>query len=389
MRTLLALTVLLGAVLSSTTVNQISCLPGTAVSLLCTATGPSVNWLWIPKYHKCAGFQGSLKVIYSVGQIGVHKVEVEVFKNRLDVISDINTGTNSLVLKDVVASDSGRFTCCDRNGGRETYDLQVKAGCYKNIKITSLKLPRLGGHVTLYCSFCTSDPLTKNNTFAWTFNGKPITYTPEVIEGKRTLTISQVRDIHEGKWSCQSVKDPSQYSEYCLDLGSQTGQRHKGQQITSQATCIPSTTEKAASDKPAHGEAGGWNGSLVPVVVIVSLIAVTVLLTPGIWFWRRKKSLRMKQRKNVTFVDPSESATHSTCSTTLCGEASQAMTDTAQVLKDEIQYASLDQSQLRSKQPRPKAGSKVQYASIYHLQPTRNHLPASEDCTLYSTVWRD
>ncbi|XP_058865367.1 uncharacterized protein LOC131707145 isoform X3 [Acipenser ruthenus] len=388
MRTLLALNVLLGAVMSSTTVNQISSLPGTAISLQCTATGPSVNWLWIPKYHKCAGFQGSLKVIYSVGQTGVHKMEVEVFKNRLEVISDLKTGTNSLVLKDVVASDSGRFTCCDRNGGRETYDLQVKAGCYKNIKITSSKLPRLGGHVTLYCSSCTSDPLTKNNTFAWNFNGKPISYTPEVIEGKRTLTISQVRDIHEGKWSCQSVKDPSQHSEYCLDLGSQAGQRHKGQQITSQATCIPSTTEKAASDKPAQGEAGGWNGSLVPVVVIVPLIAITVLLTPGVWLCRRKKSLRMKQRENVT-VDPSKSATHSTCSTTLCGETSQATTDTAQVLKDEIQYASLDQSQLRSKQTRPKAGSKVQYASIDHLQPTRNHLPASEDCTLYSTVWGD
>ncbi|MGH0137952.1 UNVERIFIED_CONTAM: hypothetical protein FKN15_030379 [Acipenser sinensis] len=105
----------------------------------------------------------------------------------------------------------------------------------------------------------------------------------------------QVRDIHEGKWSCQSVKDPSQHSEYCLDLGSQTGQRHKGQQITSQATCIPLTTEKAASDKPAQGEAGGWSGSLVPVVVIVPLIAITVLLTPGVWLCRRKKALRVSE----------------------------------------------------------------------------------------------
>ncbi|XP_041081804.1 uncharacterized protein LOC121298684 isoform X2 [Polyodon spathula] len=386
MRSLLALTVLLGAVLSNTTVNQISNLPGTDVSFPCTAKGPSVNWLWIPKYHRCAGFQGSLKVSYSIGQTGIHKKEVEVFKNRLEVISDTKTGTNSLVLKGVVASDSGYFTCCDQSGGREAYNLEVKVGCYKNIKISISKLPRLGGQVTLYCSFCILHPPIKNTTFAWTFNGKPISYTPEVIEGKKSLTISQVRDIHAGKWGCQSVKDPSQYSEYCLDLRSQTRQKDKGQQITSQDTCTPSPTEKVVSDEPAQGEAGGWNGSLVLVVVIVPLIATAVLLTAGVWFCRRKKSLRMKQRKNA---DPSESATHSICSTTLSGETSQAMTDTAQVLKDEIQYASLDQSQLRSKQTRPTAGSKVQYVSIAHLHPTRNHLPASEDCVLYSTVWGD
>ncbi|MGH0157686.1 UNVERIFIED_CONTAM: hypothetical protein FKN15_034278 [Acipenser sinensis] len=333
MRTLLALTVLPWLTLSSTTVKNITVPLEVEVDFNCNATALPVRWMWFPKHSKCAG-ESSTKVIYTIDKHG-NKASVERFKKRLTLRGDPRAGEHALVLSDSVMSDSGTYTCADSKTIVPSYELEVTAGCYHNVQIEI----RSGTEaVTLSCSSCAGG----KQDFSWIFNGKPVSDLHGIRQTRSSITIEKVTADEEGKWICASVDDPSQFSEYCLDLGSKTGRKNnenKYPKDTTQATGLNK------NDSEADGK-GGLSDPLKAVIVAVVVLIVMVLLT-SVWLYlyRRKRSRRLEQKLT------DNSAPNRDFSPPVSVGTGQAMTGTATQQEEvEVQYASINLGQTKRQQ---------------------------------------
>ncbi|XP_058866839.1 uncharacterized protein LOC117971193 [Acipenser ruthenus] len=326
MRTLLALTVLPWLTLSSTTVKNITVPPEVEVDFNCNATALPVRWMWFPKHCKCAG-ESSTKVIYTIDKHG-NKTSVQRFKKRLTLRGDLRAGEHALVLSDSVMSDSGTYTCADSKKRIQRYELEVTAGCYHNVQIKNRSRSRTE-HVILSCSSCARRKQIKN--FNWTFNGKPVSDLPGIRYIRNSVVIIQnVTADDEGKWICASVDDPSQFSEYCLDLGSKTGRKkneNKYPKDTTQATGLNK------NDSEIDGK-GGLTDPLKAVILAVVVLIVVASVT-SVWLYRRKRSHRLNQNLTVN------SAPNRDISPPVSVGNGQAVTGTATQDEDEGQYTSL------------------------------------------------
>ncbi|MGH0171024.1 UNVERIFIED_CONTAM: hypothetical protein FKN15_059948 [Acipenser sinensis] len=247
--------------------------------------------MWFPKHSKCAG-ESSTKVIYTIDKHG-NKASVERFKKRLTLRGDPRAGEHALVLSDSVMSDSGTYTCADSKKRIQRYELEVTAGCYHNVQIEI----RSGTEaVTLSCSSCAGGK--QINDFKWIFNGKPVSDLHGIRQTRSSITIEKVTADEEGKWICASVDDPSQFSEYCLDLGSKTGWKNnenKYPKDTTQATGLNK------NDSEIDGK-GGLTDPLKAVIVAVVVLIVVASVT-SVWLYRRKRSRRLNQNLTVNSDD--------------------------------------------------------------------------------------
>ncbi|KAK1155299.1 hypothetical protein AOXY_G27753 [Acipenser oxyrinchus oxyrinchus] len=339
MRTLLALTVLPWLTLSSTTVKYITVSPETEVDFKCNATTLPVRWMWFPKHCKCAE-ESSMKVIYTIDMHG-NKTTVQRFKKRLTLRGDPRAGEHALVLSDSVMSDSGTYSCADAKTTVQSYELEFTAGCYHNVQIEIRSGPEA---VTLSCSSCDG----RNQDFSWMFNRKPVSDLHSIRQTRNLITIQKVTADEEGKWICASMDDPSQFSEYCLDLGSKI--QHRRQDCRKNTTQMPGLNK---NDSETDGK-GGLSDPLKAVIVVALVLIVMVLVT-SLWLYRRKRSRRSKQKladnsaPNCDFSPPVSVGT------------GQAMTGTATQEEVEVQYASINHGQTK-RQQRPLS---VEESTVY------------------------
>ncbi|XP_034775131.2 uncharacterized protein LOC117971194 [Acipenser ruthenus] len=317
MRTLLALTVLPWLTLSSTTVKNITVPPETDVDFNCNATALPVRWIWFPKHCKCAG-ESCMKVIYTIDMQG-NKASVQRFKKRLTLRGDPRAGEHALVLSDAVMSDSGTYSCTDSKTTVQRYELEVTAGCYHNVQIENRSGKDAEG-VTLSCSSCAGGKQIKN--LKWTFNGKPVSDLHGIRQTRNAITIEKVTADDEGKWICASVDDPSQFSEYCLDLGSKTGRKNNENKYPKDTTQATGLNKSGLTDP--------LKAVIVAVVVLIVVPSVT-----SVWLYRRKRSRRLNQNLTVN------SAPNRDFSPPVSVGTGQAMTGTATQDEDEGQYTSL------------------------------------------------
>ncbi|KAK6469639.1 hypothetical protein HHUSO_G31981 [Huso huso] len=319
MRTLLALTVLPWLTLSSTTVKNITVPPEVEVDFNCNVTALPVRWMWFPKHCKCAG-ESSTKVIYTIDKHR-NKTSVQRFKKRLTLRGDLRAGEHALVLSDSVMSDSGTYTCADSKKRIQRYELEVTAGCYHNVQIESRSRSRTE-RVILSCSSCAGGKQIKN--FNWTFNGKPVSDLPGIRYIRNSVVIIQnVTADEEGKWICASVDDPSQFSEYCLDLGSKTGRKNNENKYPKDTTQVTGLNKSGLTDP------------LKAVIVVVVLIVVASVTSVWLYLYRRKRSHRLNQNLTVN------SAPNRDIYPPMSVGNGQAMTGTATQDEDEGQYTSL------------------------------------------------
>ncbi|KAK1155300.1 hypothetical protein AOXY_G27754 [Acipenser oxyrinchus oxyrinchus] len=319
MRTLLALTVLPWLTLSSTTVKNIAVPPDVEVAFKCNVTTLPVRWMWFPKHFKCAG-ESSMKVIYTIDMYG-NKTSVQRFKKRLTLRGDPRAGEHALVLSDSVMSDSGTYSCADSKKPIQSYELEVTAGCYHNVQIKNRSRSRTE-RVILSCSSCADGKQIKN--FSWTFNGKPVNDLQGIKQTRSEIIIQKVTTNDEGKWICASVDDPSQFSEYCLDLGSKTGRKDNEHKYPKNTTQVTGLNKSGLTDP--------LKAVIVAVVVVIVVASVTSV---WLYLYRRKRSRRLNQNLTVN------SAPNRDFSTPVSVGTGQAVTGTATQDEDEGQYASL------------------------------------------------
>ncbi|XP_066580612.1 cadherin-related family member 5 [Amia ocellicauda] len=204
MRLLLVVSVLAGAAWrhSAGKITNTSAASGREFYFSCFARGREISWEWEPRYPRCAGVEGNWQRIYSIDRRGNHTVESHRFRSRLRVNS-----YNILVLKDIVMSDAGLYSCSDIVGYKDYINLHVTQGCYKNLRLTPSNQsvsPRVGESFSVLCSHCdsTEPPATG---FDWSLNGQPINGDSEgFMVGDKTLTIQRVDESHEGRVTCGS-----------------------------------------------------------------------------------------------------------------------------------------------------------------------------------------
>ncbi|KAK1151684.1 hypothetical protein AOXY_G31966, partial [Acipenser oxyrinchus oxyrinchus] len=332
-------------------VKNIAVPPDVEVAFKCNVTTLPVRWLWFPKHFKCAG-ESSMKIIYTIDMYG-NKTSVQRFKKRLTLRGDPRAGEHALVLSDSVMSDSGIYSCADSKKPIQSYELEVTAGCYHNVQIKNRSRSRTE-RVILSCSSCADGKQIKN--FSWTFNGKPVNDLQGIKQTRSAIIIQKVTTDDEGKWVCASVDDPSQFSEYCLDLGSKTGRKdneHKYPKNTTQVTGLNK------NDSETDGK-GGLSDPLKAVIVVALVLIVMVLVT-SLWLYRRKRSRRYGFRVKIEI----KLSPNCDFSTPVSVGTGQAMTGTA-TQQEEVE---------------------VQYASINHGQTKRQQRPLSvEESTVYSAV---
>ncbi|XP_041091387.1 uncharacterized protein LOC121304359 isoform X2 [Polyodon spathula] len=340
MRTLLALTVLPWLALSSST-NKFIVQPETEVVFNCNVTALSVTWLWFPKHSKCAR-ENAMKIIYTIDKQG-NKTSVERFKKRLTLRGDPTAGKHALVLSDSVMSDSGIYSCSDTKTTVQCYELEIIEGCYRNVQIEIRSVAGAEG-VALACFSCADKKQTE--AFNWTFNEKPVSGLPGVtLTRSSTIIIKKVTAEDEGKWTCASADNPSQFSEYCLDLKSKRQQRRQDcQKVTTQAT------ELNKNDS----ENDGKDRLIYPLTAVVVVVLALIVMASA-WLYRRKRSRRLEQKLT------DNSAANRDVSPRVSAGTGQAMTGTAAQEEDKVQYAAINHSRTK-RQQRPLS---VEESTIY------------------------
>ncbi|XP_044837330.1 megakaryocyte and platelet inhibitory receptor G6b-like isoform X3 [Mauremys mutica] len=93
---------------------------GDQILLPCGAPGPRLRWVWAPRYPKCAGDPGNLEIArLPPGP------EPPQFRGRLDPHP---SAPGALLLRDLVMSDSGTFTCHGESGPEPPVRLEVTGG---------------------------------------------------------------------------------------------------------------------------------------------------------------------------------------------------------------------------------------------------------------------
>ncbi|XP_078497647.1 uncharacterized protein LOC144754003 [Lissotriton helveticus] len=179
---------------------------GRSVHLPCLPDAGIAHWIWTPKFPRCAGVSGEALLI--TPGASTRLVQPTRFRDRLTLQDE------SLVLSNVVMSDSGVFTCYQRNGKDVSTDLLVEGGCFNNISISFFPQQKV-----LFCKVCkTIDPLPDAAlAFSWTINGLPPR--KDALLGKSGARV--VLDLGSkedwGRWRCSALENPTWQAEHCFE----------------------------------------------------------------------------------------------------------------------------------------------------------------------------
>nr|XP_032629856.1 megakaryocyte and platelet inhibitory receptor G6b isoform X2 [Chelonoidis abingdonii] len=183
---------------------------GDQILLPCGAPGPRVRWVWAPRYPKCAGNPGNLLEISWLPP-GLEPPPAR-FRGRLDPHP---SAPGVLLLRDLVMSDSGTFTCLRGSGPEPPIQLEVTGGCRNNLTVSSNWTSPSA--LTLRCGRC---PLSAGPaSFRWFLKSQPLGN--QLWATKRewgaTVRLDPSRRAAWGHWECRRLGAASGGFEFCVE----------------------------------------------------------------------------------------------------------------------------------------------------------------------------
>ncbi|KAM9119279.1 megakaryocyte and platelet inhibitory receptor G6b isoform 2-T2 [Pangshura tecta] len=180
---------------------------GDQILLPCGAPGPWVRWVWAPRYPKCAGDPGNLEISWQPPG-----PEPPQFRGRLDPPL---SAPGALLLRDLLMSDSGTFTCRGASGPEPPVRLEVTGGCRNNLTVSSNWASPSA--LTLRCRRC---PLLAGPaSFRWFLNSQPLgnpRWATKRDHGA-TVRLDPSRRAAWGRWECRLLGAPPGGFEFCVE----------------------------------------------------------------------------------------------------------------------------------------------------------------------------
>ncbi|XP_039373005.1 uncharacterized protein LOC120392354 [Mauremys reevesii] len=180
---------------------------GDQILLPCGAPGPRLHWVWAPRYPKCAGDPGNLEIArLPPGP------EPPQFRGRLDPHP---SAPGALLLRDLVMSDSGTFTCHGESGPEPPVRLEVTGGCRNNLTVSSNRTSPSA--LTLRCRRC---PLLAGPaSFRWVLNSQPLGNQRWATKREQgaTVRLDPSRRAASGRWECRLLGAGPGGFEICLE----------------------------------------------------------------------------------------------------------------------------------------------------------------------------
>ncbi|XP_025027251.1 uncharacterized protein LOC112541556 [Python bivittatus] len=229
---------------------------GEEAPLSCEAVGYQTHWFWIPLDPKCA-------------DISTERVEINWNPTRNEVIplrfnQRLRYQTpQSLLLKNLIMSDSGTYICRLSNGSETHTILHVTTGCHNNLFVSFHWLNV--SSLQLNCHHCY---IQKVDSFRWTLNSKRLGNPPWAKKSDKgsSVLLHPIQDKVWGRWECQSLSNPAWISEICL------------------SSPIGEKDEDVASTQPTLSASSHWSS---PAVTRTTEVTQTHHDTDGVttWIW--------------------------------------------------------------------------------------------------------
>ncbi|XP_030399471.1 uncharacterized protein LOC115640718 isoform X3 [Gopherus evgoodei] len=182
---------------------------GDQILLPCGAPGPQVRWVWAPQYPKCAGDPGNLEIARLPPRLELPPAQ---FRGRLDPHP---SAPGALLLRDLVMSDSGTFTCLRESEPEPPIQLEVTGGCRNNLTVSSNWTSPLA--LTLRCHRC---PLLAGPaSFRWFLKSRPLGNQRWATKRERgaTVQLDPSRRAAWGRWECRLLGAASGGFEFCVE----------------------------------------------------------------------------------------------------------------------------------------------------------------------------
>ncbi|XP_063148857.1 uncharacterized protein LOC134489915 [Candoia aspera] len=257
---------------------------GEEASLPCEAVGPQTLWFWLPLDPKCAG-TSTERV-----EINWHPTRNEVIPFRFNQRLIYQT-PQSLLLKNLIMSDSGTYICRLSNGSETHTILQVTTGCHNNLFVSFRWLSL--SSLQLNCRPCYTQ---KTDAFRWLLNSKRLGnpgWAKKSNMGSSVL-LRPIQDKAWGRWECQSISNPESISEICLSspIGDEDEDIDSTQTTLSASShgsspAVTGTSEVTQTYRDVDGIAT-W----IWVLLLIGLALVTAALGVTLCFWKKEFSSR-------------------------------------------------------------------------------------------------
>ncbi|XP_067406902.1 megakaryocyte and platelet inhibitory receptor G6b [Emydura macquarii macquarii] len=182
---------------------------GAQVLLPCGAGPPPLRWVWSPRYPDCAGVTGD--------QLEIARLHpgpgppLARFGGRL---APHPSAPGALLLRDLLMSDSGTFTCLGGAGAGRPTQLEVTGGCHHNLTVSSNWTS--ASVLTLHCQHC--PPVAGPASYRWLLNHRPLGNQRWATKSHRgaTVQLDPTRRAAWGRWECHLLATPTGAFEFCL-----------------------------------------------------------------------------------------------------------------------------------------------------------------------------
>ncbi|XP_044837328.1 uncharacterized protein LOC123344896 isoform X1 [Mauremys mutica] len=251
---------------------------GDQILLPCGAPGPRLRWVWAPRYPKCAGDPGNLEIArLPPGP------EPPQFRGRLDPHP---SAPGALLLRDLVMSDSGTFTCHGESGPEPPVRLEVTGGCRNNLTISSNRTSPSA--LTLRCRRC---PLLPGPaSFRWLLNAQPLGNQRWATKREygATVRLDPSPRAAWGRWECRLRGAAPGGFEFCVEPPPRAG---------GAGTIVPPTLPHGAPCCPdpasVPGPGSEWGIWVAAPAPALGLIGAGL----GTWcLWRRRRGRNRRNR---------------------------------------------------------------------------------------------